>query len=154
MLFLSFCRARRKHCAAALSILLLALALPAGNASAEGAARLSLQCTGWMPEYYAWEALPAPAVPSGALLRVDIDRAGRRLSTALARTGELVAHLEVSERFYSGTVALGQMVFNRSLDAVEISINRQTGAGQLRYVVGESSYPAFVGTCAPDGRRT
>jgi len=137
----------------------MALALLAGmanaeNASAERGARLSLQCTGWMPEYNAWETLPAPAVPPGALLRVDIDRAGRRLSTTLARTGELVAHLEVSERFYSGTVALGQIVFNRSLDAVEISINRLTGAGQLRYVVGETSFPAFVGTCAPAAGRT
>jgi len=101
-----------------------------------------------MPEYNAWEMLPAPAAPPSALLRVDIDRAARRLSTSLARTGDLVADLEVSERYYSGTVALGQIVFNRSLDAVEISINRLTGAGRLRYMVGETSYPAFIGTCA------
>jgi hypothetical protein len=87
-------------------------------------------------------------VPRDAQLQVEIDRAAGTLSTALAATGPLTAPLEISDRFYNGTSALGRVLYSRGLDAVEISINRVTGEARLTYMVGETGYPAFSGNCA------
>ena len=116
-------------------------------AAAGATARLSLLCTGWLPAYTAWEAQQAPAAAQDAQLQVEIDRAAGTIATTLASTGPLTAPLEISERYYAGTAALGRVLFNRDLDAVEISINRLTGAARLRYMVGETGYPAFTGNC-------
>ena len=125
------------------------LYLHAAHAAAPAAApaRLSLLCTGWLPAYTAWEAPQVPAVAQNAQLQLEIDRAAGTIATALASTGPLTAPLEVSERYYAGTSALGRVLFNRDLDAVEISINRVTGEARLRYMVGETGYPAFTGNC-------
>ena len=121
------------------------LAAPVGASA--GPVKISLLCTGWLPVYSNWETPQVPAATQDAQLTVQIDRGAGRLSTMLVPTGELVAPLEVSERYYSGTSALGRVLFGRNLDAVEISINRFTGEGKLRYLVGETNYPAFVGNC-------
>lgn len=110
-------------------------------------AKLSLLCTGWLPAYTTWEKPQAPAAAQDAQLQVEIDRAAGTIATTLASTGPLTAPLEVSDRYYAGTSALGRMLFNRDLDAVEISINRVTGEARLLYMVGESGYPAFTGNC-------
>lgn len=112
------------------------------------ASRLSLVCTGWLPAYTSWEKPQAAGAPHDAQLQVEIDRAAGTLSTALAATGPLTAPLEISDRFYNGTSALGRVLYNRGLDAVEISINRVTGEARLTYMVGETGYPAFSGNCA------
>ncbi len=130
------------------SLLLLAL-LFAAHAPGQSPPKLILLCTGWQPVYQAWESADAAPGSQRAQVTVQIDRAARTLSTTLPHSGEVVAGLEVSERFYGGTSALGRMLFSRTLDAVEFSINRVTGEGRFRYMVGETSYPAFSGVCAP-----
>lgn len=136
-------------------LFLLPLLLFAGAAlgadAAPPASRVTLLCTGWLPAYTNWETPPAQPPAANDQLQLDIDRAGGTLSTALAATGPLTAPLEISDRFYSGTSALGRVLYNRGLDAVEISVNRVTGEARLRYMVGETSYVAFTGNCA---RRT
>jgi hypothetical protein len=127
--------------------MLSALLLAAG-AGAQPQSKLTLRCTGWQPVYQAWEQAEALPERQNSELLVEVDRAARTLTTALPQSGQVVAGLEVSERYYSGTSALGRLVLNRSLDAVEFSINRLTGEGRFRYLVGETSYPAFSGICA------
>jgi hypothetical protein len=134
-------------------LLLLALAL-APVAPAQAQAKLTLVCTGWQPVYQAWEAFEAPPQGEGARVTVEIDRVAGTLSTALPHAGAVTASLEVSERYYRGTSALGRLLFNRSLDAVELSINRLTGEGRFVYMVGETGYPAFSGHCTRAGPNT
>ena len=141
-------------CLTALCLDLLPRAGAQTGAQTSRGGRLTLLCTGWLPAYRAWEAPQAADGAQGALLRVEIDRDARTVSTSLDPTGEVVAALEISDRFYSGTAALGRLLFNRNLDGVEFSINRITGAGRLRYMVGETSYPAFEGNCAPARARS
>ena len=130
-LLLAFCSA----CAAA-----AAPAAPAG--------KISLLCTGWLPAYVSWEAPPVPVAAQSSQIVVEIDRALGTLATSLAVTGELVAPLQVNERFYSATSPQGRVQLGRSLDAVEISVNRYNGEARMRYMVGETAYPAFNGNCA------
>jgi hypothetical protein len=115
--------------------------------SAGAPAKLNLLCTGWLPAYTAWETPQVPTAAQDAQLQVEIDRVAGTIATTLASTGPLTAPLEVSDRYYAGTSALGRVLFNRDLDAVEISINRVTGEARLRYMVGETGYPAFAGNC-------
>jgi hypothetical protein len=90
---------------------------------------------------------PVPPAAQEAQLQVEIDRAAGTIATTLASTGPLSMPLEVSDRYYSGTAALGRTLYSRDLDAVEIRIDRVSGEARLRYMVGETSYPAFTGTC-------
>ena len=132
-----------------LPLLFALLYLHAAGAAAQAAApaRLTLLCTGWLPTYTVWEAPQVPTAAQDEKLQVEIDRAAGTLATTLAATGPLTMPLEVSDRYYSGTAALGRVLYSRDLDAVEISINRVNGEARLRYMVGETSYPAFTGTC-------
>jgi hypothetical protein len=129
--------------------LMLLLCLHAASAMAQAGvpARLTLLCTGWLPAYTVWETPQVPASAQDAQLQVEIDRAAGTLATTLASTGPLSMPLEISDRYYSGTAALGRVLYSRDLDAVEIRINRVNGEARLRYMVGETSYPAFTGTC-------
>jgi hypothetical protein len=123
--------------------------------SAAGADKVSLSCTGWLPAYTSWEAMPSQAGDAQtSVLSIELDRNAHTLSTRLASTGELTAPLEVSDRYYRGTSALGRILYGRNLDAVEFSINRYTGESKLSYLVGETGYPAFVGNCAPARSRS
>lgn len=128
-----------------------------GLAHAQGApgpapavpAKISLQCTGWMPSYGNWlQPQPPPGSGQNAQLAIQIDRAAHSISAPLEMVGALAAPLQVSDRYYSGVAPIGRLLAGRTLDAVEISVNRVTGAGRLRYQVGESTYTAFDGKCA------
>lgn len=120
--------------------------LSAGPA-APARTKISLLCTGWLPAYTSWEAPPAPTTVQSGQITVEIDRASGTLALSLAVTGDLVAPLEVSERYYSATAPQGRVQLGRSLDAVEISVNRLNGEARMRYMVGETGYPAFNGNC-------
>ena len=130
-----------------LLVLLLAAAVPA-----RAGEKLSLLCTGWQPVYQGWEQIGAPASDSTARLLVHIDGDARTMTTSLPNAGEVLANLEPSNRYYLATMPLGRLVFNRSLDAVELSIDRVNGEGRFRYMVGETGYPAFSGTCVTAAR--
>jgi hypothetical protein len=101
-----------------------------------------------MPAYTAWENAAVPTEVQSAQLVIEIDRAAARVVTGLPLTGEVSAPLELTERFYSASAPQGRMVFGRSLDAVEVSINRYNGEARVRYMVGETAFPAFSGSCA------
>jgi len=139
------------------AIIALLCAALHGNARAQAApggapavpTKLSLQCTGWMPMYGNWlQPQPPPGSGQNVQLAIQIDRAARSIASSLEMVGAITAPLQVSDRYYSGIVPMGRMVANRTLDAVEISVNRVTGEGRLRYQVGESAYTAFDGKCA------
>jgi hypothetical protein len=119
---------------------------PAARGAAPG--RVSLLCTGVMPAYTAWENPAVPTEVQSAQLVIEIDRAAAQVVTGLPLTGEVSARLELTDRFYSASSPQGRIVFGRSLDAVELSINRLNGEARLRYMVGETSFPAFTGNCA------
>lgn len=149
-------RAASRAVLSAAIIALLCAALH-GNVRAQAApggapavpTKLSLQCTGWMPMYGNWlQPQPPPGSGQNVQLAIQIDRAARSIASSLEMVGAITAPLQVSDRFYSGIVPMGRMVANRTLDAVEISVNRVTGEGRLRYQVGESAYTAFDGKCA------
>lgn len=128
-------------------ILWLLLMCAAARVQAQPAPKILLECTGWLPAYEVWETQAMPAGAQDGRLNLEIDRAAGTLATRLAQAGELSARLEVSPRAYAGTAPLGRVVLNRSLDAVEISVDRLSGDARLRYLVGETSFPAFVGKC-------
>jgi len=154
---------RRVSIAVRASVLLTALcaALPgparAQAAPAQGApggapavpTRISLQCTGWMPSYANWlQPQPPPGSGQNTQLAIQIDRAARSISSSLDMIGPVAAPLQVSDRYYAGIAPIGRLLANRTLDSVEVSVNRVTGEGRLRYLVGESTYTAFDGKCA------
>ena len=91
---------------------------------------------------------PRPGSGQNAQLVIQIDRATRGISSSLEMVGAVAAPLQVSDRYYSGIAPIGRLYAGRTLDAVEISVNRVTGEGRLRYQVGESTYTAFDGKCA------
>lgn len=127
-------------------LLVLLLAAPA---PAQTGDKLTLRCTGWQPVYRTWEQPAAQPREPGAPFLVQIDRNANTVATTLPNAGEVMAELESNQSYYSAMIPLGRMVFNRSLDAVEISINRASGESRFRYMVGETGYPAFSGTCVP-----
>lgn len=121
---------------------------PAAPASAPAPGKISLLCTGWLPAYTSWEMPPAPTAVQGAQLMIEIDRAAALLSTTLPVAGEVSARLEVSDRAYGAAAPVGRVLLGRGLDAVEVSVNRFNGQAVMRYMVGETAYPAFTGNCA------
>lgn len=136
------------------SVLAVAPHDPAHAQAAPGGApavptRLILQCTGWMPSYANWlQPQPPPGSGQNMQLSIEINRATRSISSALEMAGAVSAPLQVSDRYYSGIMPIGRVVAGRTLDSIEISVNRVNGEGRLRYLVGESTYTAFDGKCA------
>jgi len=110
-------KVRREKCAI-VSGLLLAAAAPARAGD-----KLTLLCTGWQPVY-----LRGSQRPQAMALRnfwCGSTAMPATMTTSL-RMRRVLANLEASNRYYLATMPLGRLVFNRSLDAVELRSTAST----------------------------